>query len=163
MSKNQGTSGGFQSILPSLLRLLVGIIVLIVVQDIILGFQGMAQTLPTTSITMAELTSFAVGVIAAMVVLKYGPQLSTSIADAYYSVKAYIPLLTYFFQIAALWLLYVSAKGVSSSLFTSAPWAYPLIFLALAIVPTVRVVASIVQSFEGQNVHNSRHVSRDQF
>lgn len=163
MSKNQGTSEGFQSILPSLLRLLIGVIALVVVQDIILGFPGMSQTLPTTNLTAASLTVLAVGLAAAMVVLKFGPQLSSAIADAYYWSKTYVPLLTYFFQVAALWLLYVSFKGVSTNVFASAPWAYPLIFLALAIVPTVRVVASIVQSLEGQTVHNTKHVSRDQF
>ncbi len=162
MSKNPGTSEGYHSILPSLVRLLIGIIMLAVVQNIIVGFPGMTQALPTTSLTAASLTTLAVGLAAAMVVLKFGPQLSSAIADAYYSVKAYVPLLTYFFQIAALWILYVSCKGVSSGLFTSAPWAYPLIFLALAIIPTIRVVASIVQSLEGQTVHN-KHVTRDQF
>lgn len=159
MSKNLG----YQSILPSLLRLVIGVVVLWVVQGIILGFPGITQTLPMSSLTVESLVGFGFGVVAAMVVLKFGPQLSTAIADAYHEVKTYVPLLTYFFQIAALWILYIVCRGVSSGLFTSAPWAYPLIFLALAIVPTVRVVASIVQSFEGQNVHSNRHLTRDQF
>ena len=163
LSKNQGTSEGFHSILPPLVRLLVGAIVLLVVQNVVLGFPGMTQSIPgIATLSAAGLAVLAVGLVFAMVVLKFGIQVSNAVADAYRSARSWVPLLTYFFQIAALWILYMVCQGVASSLFTSAPWAYPLVFLALAIIPTIRVVANIVQSFEGPNVQKHT-VSRDQF
>ena len=163
MSKNQGTSDGYRVMLPALIRLVVSVLVLFVVQNIALGLPGMTRTLPGMgTMTAAGLAVLGIGLVTVLVVLKFGTQLSIAVADAYNEVKAWAPLLTYFFQIAALWLLYVSLQGVSSGVFSSAPWAYPLIFLALAIIPTVRVLANIVQSLEGQNVHK-RSVTRDQF
>ena len=82
-------------------------------------------------------------------VLKFGTQLANAVGEGYRSMKTYAPLLGYFFQIAALWILYTASKDITSSFFTSAPWAYPLIFLVLAIVPTVRVVVNIVHVLEG--------------
>lgn len=163
MSKNQGTSEDFHSIIPPLVRLLVGVIALLVIQNVVLNFPGMTQSLPgIATLTAAGLAVLAVGLVMALVVLKFGTQLSSAVADAYRSAKAWAPLLTYFFQIAALWILYMVCQGIATSIFVSAPWAYPLVFLALAIIPTIRVVANIVQSFEGPNVQKHT-VSRDQF
>jgi hypothetical protein len=49
-----------------------------------------------------------------------------------------------------------------SSFFASAPWAYPLIFLAMALIPTVKVVVTVVHALEGQNAHKQT-ITKDQF
>ncbi len=160
MSKNTGMMDDFRPIMPSLIRLIAGIIVLFAIQTIILGFPGISQPIPNSNMTMVSLALFSIGLIAAITVLKFGTQLSNAAADAYRSVKAYAPLLTYFFQIAALWILYVAGKGIVGNTFSSAPWAYPMIFLALAIIPTVKVVVNTVHALEG---HSERRVfARDQ-
>ncbi|HZD12892.1 MAG TPA: hypothetical protein VE177_05165 [Candidatus Binatus sp.] len=163
MSKHQGTSDGFNSLLPSLIRLIAGVIVLYVVGNIILGLPDMTRTVPGAgSLTAATLAGLAIGLVTVLVVLKFGTQFSNAVAEGYQSVKQWTPLLTYFFQLVSLWMLYNTLQGMSSGVFTSAPWAYPLIFLALAIIPTIRVLANIVQSFEGQNVHK-HSVAKDPF
>ncbi len=161
MSKNKGMMGDFQPLMPSLIRLLAGVLVLVVVQAVILGFPGIVgQTIPGSTIGTAALLGFCFGLVAAVVVLKFGTQLSIAAGEAWRSIKAYVPLLTYFFQIAALWILYVVSKDVASGFFTSAPWAYPLIFLALAIIPTIKVVVAMVRALEGTQ---KRTVAREQF
>ncbi len=142
--------------MPSLIRLLAGVIVLFVVQSVVLGLPGISQSLPSTAITMAAFIVFSFGLVAAFVVLKFGTQLSDAVADAYRNYKPYVPLLSYFFQVAAIYILYNACKVVSSGAFTSAPWAYPLIFLALAVIPTVKVVSNMVHAFEGQE--SQKHV-----
>jgi hypothetical protein len=62
----------------------------------------------------------------------------------------------------ALYILYSVMQTMVSSFFASAPWAYPLIFLAMALIPTVKVVVTVVHALEGQNAHKQT-ISKDQF
>src|SRR5437899_13000861 len=115
----------------------------------------MTQSIPgIATLSAAGLAVLAVGLVFAMVVLKFGTQVSNAVADAYRSARSWVPLLTYFFQIAALWILYMVCQGVASSLFTSAPWATPVVFLELAIITTVTVAATIGISFGGTKVES---------
>ncbi len=151
----------FRPIMPSLIRLIAGIIVLFAVQAIILGFPGISQPILNSTITTSSVALFAIGLLGAIVVLKFGTKLSNAIAEAYKAYRAYVPLLAYFFQIAALWILYQAAKGVTASIFTSAPWAYPMLFLLLGLIATLKVVVNTVHALEGQT---SKHpVTREQF
>lgn len=154
--------GDFRPIVPSIVRLLAGIIVLIVVQSIVLGFPGINQAVQGTSFSVASFAVFSVGLVVAAVVLKYGTQLAGAVADTYKNYKAIAPLLAWVFQLTALYILYTVSKSMVSGFFASTPWAYPLIFLVMALVPTVKVVVAVVHSFEGQNVHKQT-VSRDQY
>jgi len=152
MSKQTGMMDDLRPVLPPFIRLIASAIVLIVVQSIILGFPGINQTVLNSTYTMAGLAVFAVGLVGAIVVLKFGTQLANVAGDAYRSIKDYAPLLGWFFQIAALYLLYVACKGITGNIFASAPWAYPMIFLVLAIIPTVKAVVNVVHSLEGPTV-----------
>jgi len=154
--------GDFRPILPSIIRLLTGIIVLIVVQSIVLGLPGISQTVQGTSFSVASFAIFTVGLVVAAVVLKYGTQLASAVSDTYKAYRAYAPVLAWIFQLMALYILYSVSKTMVSGFFASAPWAYPLIFLAMALIPTVKVVLTVVHALEGQNVHKQT-VSRDQF
>jgi hypothetical protein len=154
--------GDFRPIMPSLIRLLAGIIVLIVVQSIVLGFPGITQTVAGTSFTIASFAIFTVGLVVAAVVLKYGTQLASAVADAYKAYRAYAPILAWIFQLMALYILYSVSKTMVSSFFASTPWAYPLIFLAMALIPTVKVVIAVVHALEGPNARKQT-VTRDQY
>src|SRR6266571_8728665 len=101
MSKNSGISDDFRPILPSLIRLLAGVIVLVAIQSIVLGFPGITNTVAGSQYTMAGIAAFAIGLIAAIVVLKFGTQLASAAGEAYRSIKDYAPLLGWFFQVAA--------------------------------------------------------------
>ena len=162
MSKTPGMMDDFRLIMPSLIRLLAGVIVLIVAQSVVLGLPGITQYISGTTMTIATVASLSIGLVATLVVLKFGTQLANAVGEGYRSMKNYAPLLGYFFQIAALWILYNAARAVTADFFTSAPWAYPLIFLALAIMPTVRVVVSLVHALEGTS-ERKQTVSRQQF
>ena len=156
--------GSFRPLMPSLTRLLAGIIVLVVVDSIVLGFPGLTQTIAPSSITIISLVTLLVGLIAAIIVFKYGTQLSHAASEAYRSLKNYEELLTYFFQIAALYILYITSRALvtASGVFRSAPWAYPMIFLAIAIIPTIKVVINTIHKLEG-NSPQRRSKSTSQF
>jgi len=141
----------FRPIMPPLIRLLAGIITLIVIQSVVLGFPGITALIPYTTITIASMTIFMLGLIVSAIVVKFGTQLSNAIADTYKSYKAYVPLLAWMFQMAALLILYNVSKPVASGYFTSTPWAYPLIFLLVALAPTIKVVVKLVDTLEGRN------------
>ena len=155
MSKNTGMMDDLRPILPSFIRLLAAAIVLIAVQSIVLGFPGINQPVFNSTYTTAGLAVFALGLVGALAVLKFGTQLANAAGEAYRSIKDYAPLLGWFFQIAALYILYIACKGITGSVFNNAPWAYPLIFLVLAIIPTVKAVVSVVHAFEGHTVRHS--------
>ena len=161
-TSSQDPFGDFRPLMPSLIRLLAGIIVLIVVQSIVLGFPGINQAVQGTSFSVASFAVFAVGLVVAAVVLKYGTQLASAVADTYKNYKALTPVLAWVFQLMALYILYSVSKSMVAGFFANAPWAYPLIFLAMALVPTVKVIVAVVHSLEGQNVHKQT-VARDQY
>jgi hypothetical protein len=157
MSKQQSSlMDDFRPIMPPLVRLIAGIIVLIVVQATVLGFPGISQLIPTTTIAISAMVVFMLGLVVAGIVLKYGTQLADSLGEAYKNYRTWTPLLSYMFQIAALYILYIVSKPITSSWFATAPWAYPLLFLLLALVPTIKAVVKIVNSLEGKNT--TRHL-----
>lgn len=137
-------------VLPPLIRLIASAIVLIALQSIILGFPGINQAVLNSTYTTAALAIFAIGFVGAIVVLKFGTQLANAAGEAYNSIKDYTPLLGWFFQIAALYILYIACKGITGNIFASAPWAYPMIFLVLAVIPTVKAVMNVVHSLESR-------------
>ena len=109
-ANSQDPFGDFRPILPSIIRLLAGIIVLIVVQSIVLGFPGITQTVSGTTFSIASFAIFTVGLVVAAVVLKYGTQLASAVSDTYKAYKAYAPILAWIFQITALYIYTASAK-----------------------------------------------------
>jgi hypothetical protein len=139
--------------MPSFMRLVAGIIVLIVVESIVLGFPGLSQTVPSSTITISSLITFLVGFVATILVFKFGTELSRVAADTFDSVKNYQELLTWVFQIAALYILYTTSKALvtASGVFRSAPWAYPMIFVAIGLIPTIKVIINTIHRFEGQS------------
>lgn len=161
-SSTQDPFGDFRPLMPSIVRLLAGIIVLVVIQSIVLGFPGVNQMVQGTSFSIASFAIFAVGLVVAAVVLKYGTQLASAVADTYKNYRAIAPILAWIFQLTALYILYTVTKTMVSSFFASAPWAYPLIFLAMALIPTVKVVVSVIHALEGQNAHKQA-ITRDQY
>lgn len=146
----------FRPIMPPLVRLLAGIILLIVIQATILGFPGITALIPTTTFTIAAMVVFTLGLIVCALVLKFGTQLATSIGEAYKNYRGFTPLLRWFFQMIALVILYNVSKPMTASYFATIPWAYPLLFLLIAIVPTIRVLVTTVNALEGQN--SSKHL-----
>lgn len=145
----------FRPIMPPLIRLLAGIIVLVVIQATVLGFPGITQVIPMTTVTIASMVIFMLGLVVAGIVLKFGTQLAETLGENYKGYKTWTPLLAYLFQMAALLILYTVSKPLVISFFTSAPWAYPLIFLLIALVPTIRVVVRTINALEG---HNTRRL-----
>src|SRR2546430_10855482 len=79
-----------------------------------------------------------IGLIVFFVSLKFGTQLANTVQDAYKNYKAWTPLLAFFFQIVAIGILYAVTTGIASPYFAADPWAFPLIFLLIALIPTIK-------------------------
>ena len=90
-----------------------------------------------------------IGLIVCFIVLKFGTQLTDTVQDTYKNYKAWTPLLAFFFQIIAIGILYAVTAGIAAPYFNADPWAYPLIFLLIALVPTIKAVTGIVHGLEG--------------
>ncbi len=153
MTGSNDPFGSFRPLMPSFMRLVAGVIVLIVVESIVLGFPGLSQTIPSSPITISSLIIFLVGFIATVIVFKFGTQLSAAAADTYDAIKNYQELLTWVFQIAALYVLYATSRALvtASGVFRSAPWAYPMIFVAVGLIPTIKVILHLIHRVEGRH------------
>ncbi len=152
-SSHDSPWGSFTPVMPAFIRLLAGVIVLVVLEAVVLGFPGVGQSISGTQFSIASLAVFIIGLVVTFIVLKFGTQISTTVHDNFKAYRAWTPVLAYFFQILAIVILYSVSAGIASPYFASAPWAYPLIFLLLALIPTLKVVTSVVHALEGQQTH----------
>jgi hypothetical protein len=148
-STSNKTWGAFTPVMPSFIRLVVGVIVLVIVEAVVLGFPGISNNITGSTISVANIVVFMIGLIVCFIVLKFGTELANTVQDAYKSYKAWTPLLAFFFQIIAIGILYAVTAGIAQPYFGADPWAYPLIFLLIALVPTIKAVTGIVHGLEG--------------
>src|SRR2546421_9002728 len=96
-----------------------------------------------------------VGLIVCLIILKCGTQLAHTVSDTYKNYRTWTPLLAYFFQIVAIGILYSVTNGIAQPYFTAQVWAYPLIFLLIALIPTIKVVVYMVHALEGTGATNT--------
>ena len=156
-SSNKSSWGAFEPVMPSFIRLVAGVIVLVIFEAVILGFPGIANNISGTQISVADIAVFFIGLVVCFIVLKFGTQLANTVSDAYKSYKTWTPLLAFFFQIVAIGILYAVASPIAQPYFTSDPWAFPLIFLLIALIPTLKVVSNLVHGLEGSGSKHSQN------
>lgn len=136
-------------IMPAFIRLIIGVIVLVVVEVVVLGLPGIYNNISGTQVSGANVAVFFIGLIVALILVKFGTQLTNAVSDAYKAYRNWTPLLAYFFQIVAIVILYSVTNVVAAPYFASAPWTYPLIFLLLALIPTIKVAVNLIHALEG--------------
>ena len=153
---NPDPMASFRPLMPSFIRLIASVVVLVVVESVVLSFNGINQAIYGSTVTVANVAVLFIGLIVALVVLKFGTQFSTAFQDAYRKYDSFTPVLAWIFQIIGLWILYAVSQPVVGPAFAAAPYAYPLIFLLIALFPTMKAVMSVVHSLEGPAAkHNS--------
>jgi len=148
-NSNPDPMASFRPLMPSFIRLIASIVVLVVVESVVLGFQGINQNVYGTTVTVANIAVLFIGLIVALVVLKFGTQFSNAFSEAYKKYNTFSPVLQWTFQIIGLWILYAVSAPVVAPAFVAAPYAYPLIFLLIALFPTMKVVMGVVHDLEG--------------
>ena len=158
--QSNSTWGAFTPVMPAFVRLVAGVVVLLVVNVVVLGFPGINTNITGTNVSIANITVFTIGLIVAFIVLKFGTQLSNTASQAYKAYRTWTPLLAFFFQIVAIGILYAVTNPLAAPYFTQTPWALPLIFLFLALLPTLRMLVTLVKAFETPS-HGSRHNQTD--
>lgn len=162
-STNKGTWGAFTPVMPAFIRLVAGVIVLVIVEAVVLGFPGIANNITGTQVSFANIAVFMIGLIVCFIILKFGTQLAETVSDAYKSYKTWTPLLAYFFQIIAIGILYAVTSPIAQPYFTTNPWAFPLIFLLIALIPTMKVVVNLVHGLEGSSGSSTKHAQNQNY
>src|SRR5438093_1960164 len=104
-SNNPDPMASFRPLMPSFIRLLASVIVLVVVEGVILGFQGINQTIYSSTVTVANIAVLFIGLIVALVVLKFGTQFSNAFSDAYKNYRTFTPILPRQFKLIVLMIL----------------------------------------------------------
>ena len=149
--------------MPAFIRLVAGVIVLVIVEAVVLGFPGIANNITGTQVSFANIAVFMIGLIVCFIILKFGTQLAETVSDAYKSYKTWTPLLAYFFQIIAIGILYAVTSPIAQPYFTTNPWAFPLIFLLIALIPTLKVVVNLVHGLEGSSGSSTKHAQNQNY
>ncbi len=147
-SNSAGSWGALTPVMPAVIRLMAGLIVLVVVEAVVLGFPGISQNVSGTTVSIASLVALFIGLIVCFIVLKYGTLIASTIHEHYDNYRTWTPLLSYFFQLLAIVILYYITAGVVLSYFSAAPWAFPLMFLLVALIPTIKVVTNLVHDLD---------------
>lgn len=141
--------------MPAFIRLIASVVVLVIVEAIFLNFNGTGANIAGSPITVAGIAVFIIGFIVALILLRFGTQLSNAVSDAYKAYRSWSPLLAYFFQIAAITILYLVSSPIANPYFGTNQWAFPLIFLLIALIPTLKTVVNIVHLLDGST--GSKH------
>src|SRR6266480_1625587 len=76
--------GAFAPVMPSFIRLVAGVIVLVIVEAVVLGFPGISNPITGSStISVANIVVFMLGLIVCFILLKFGTQLADTVSDTY--------------------------------------------------------------------------------
>src|SRR6266849_2868638 len=118
-SGSNSTWGAFTPVMPAFIRLIAGVIVLVIIEAVVLGFPGIGQNISGSTISIANVAVFCIGIVVSLIVFKFGTQLSKAGSDAYKNYQNWVPLLAYIFQIIAIVILYSVSSGIASSLFAA--------------------------------------------
>src|SRR5437588_12974718 len=94
--------GAFAPVMPSFIRLVAGVIVLVIVEAVVLGFPGISNPITGSTISVANIVVFILVVILCFVILKFATQLADTVSDTYNNYRPRTPLLACFFQIVAI-------------------------------------------------------------
>src|SRR5881397_2124644 len=71
-TSNKGTWGAFTPVMPAFVRLVAGVIVLVILVAVILGFPGIGYNITGTHPSVANIAVFMIGLIVCFIVLKFG-------------------------------------------------------------------------------------------
>src|SRR5437867_11324781 len=113
-SGSNSTWGAFTPVMPAFIRLIAGVIVLVIIEAVVLGFPGISQNITGSTISIANIAVFMIGLVVALIVFKFGTQLSKAFLDAYKSYQTWVPLLAYIILIIAIVILYSVSNGSDS-------------------------------------------------
>src|SRR5438094_10140470 len=89
-SGSNSTWGAFTPVMPAFIRLIAGVIVLVIIEAVVLGFPGIGQNISGSSISIANIAVFMIGLVVALIVFKFGTQLAKAVSDAYKNYQAWV-------------------------------------------------------------------------
>src|SRR5437867_12996771 len=78
-SGSNSTWGAFTPVMPAFIRLIAGVIVLVVIEAVVLGFPGISQNISGSTISIANIVVFMIGLVVALIVFKFGTQLAKAV------------------------------------------------------------------------------------
>src|SRR2546428_2317328 len=69
-SGSNSTWGAFSPVMPAFIRLIAGVIVLVVIEAVVLGFSGVFQNNSSSTISISNIVVFMIGPVVALVDFK---------------------------------------------------------------------------------------------
>src|SRR5260370_31085525 len=96
---SNSTWGAFNPVMPAFIRLIAGVIVLVIIEAVVLGFPGISQNITGSPISIANIVMFMIGHVVAFIVFKFGTQHFKTPSGGDKKLQTSVPLFPYIFQI----------------------------------------------------------------
>jgi len=130
---------------PSIIRLIVLLVVLGIIYIVLVSLPGMGET-TLGKVKNSAIVSAIFGLVVASIVFKFALEVNSPIRSALPPHPEIAVVITNLLFVGAIWVVYVSLSGVVTPSLTDGSWAYPLLFLAIALVPTIRITHALLRS-----------------
>src|SRR3989441_1668762 len=101
-SGSNSTWGAFTPVMPAFIRLIAGVIVLVIIEAVVLGFSGVSQNITGRTISIANILVFMIGLVGAFIVFQFWTQLSKAGSGADKNYQTWGSFLAYIFQIISI-------------------------------------------------------------
>lgn len=138
----------YSSIYKSVIRLIIALVVLAIINVIITNLPGINILIPGSPVTIATVAGVLIALIMISIVLRFGLEIGPSVRGAVPTVPEAGTVATNLVVIIAVWIAYSSFGGILQPFLRQVPWAYSLIFLAIALVPAMRAVTALMGSVD---------------
>src|SRR2546428_7764214 len=96
-SGSNSTWVAFTPVMPAFIRLIAGVIVLVIIEAVVLGFPGIGQNITGSTISIPNILVFIIRPFVAFIVFKFGTQPSKTVSDADKNYQNSVPFLAYTF------------------------------------------------------------------
>src|SRR2546425_9031156 len=93
-SGSNSTWGAFTPVMPAFIRLIAGVIVLVVIEAVLVGFSGVSQNISSSTILNSKNLGFIIGLVVGLIVFQFRTQLSKTGSGAYKKYQAWVSILS---------------------------------------------------------------------
>lgn len=143
-----------------MIKLVISLIVLGIINAIVVRLPGIDVSIPGLPITIPTVVTTVIGVMMISMVLRFGYEVSPPIRGTFPSFPELAIIVANLVYLAAVGIAYTSFEGLVHPFLLDTPWVYPLVFLAIAILPVVRVASTLLGSVDKWSAWISGRISR---
>jgi len=137
--------GKSRVLFPPIVRLIVWLVVLGIIYVVLISLPGMGK-ITLGEVKNSAIVSAIIGLVVASIVFKFAREVNSPIRSTLPPHPEIAVVITNLLFVVAILVAYISLGGVITPSLTDGAWAYPLFFLVIALVPTIRITRTLLSS-----------------